>query len=75
MLVLEEVEVPAISRNFNDGLPDGYSITFDGFRNVHIPYWGELALNLDGFPMREHARENILHHSIQAARVSPRSPR
>jgi hypothetical protein len=62
--------IPPIDRNANVGLPENYSIVFDGFRGVHVPYWNKRVLNPDGFPVRDEARNVILTHSRQAARAS-----
>jgi len=58
-----------IDRQANDGLPDNYSIEFDGFRGANVPRWGTRSLNPDGFRTRDEARDVILNHSKQAGRA------
>jgi len=72
------VDLPAVNRNVNDGLPEGYSVQFDGFRRVHIPMWdrgdglGMQPLSPDGWPRYEDARAAVIHHSAKATSLPPR---
>ena len=68
-IVVHSYDIPAINRNSNDGLPEQYSIYFDGDRNAFIPFWGGAPLWADGYPTYEAARTMILGHARQATRT------
>lgn len=67
------VELPAIDRLANAGLPAGYSINFDSFRGVHVPMWGAVPLMHDGTRSFQDAHALVLNHAAQAASVPPRA--
>jgi hypothetical protein len=69
------MELPVIDRLANAGLPDGYSIPFDGFRRVHVPMWGTVPLNADGMPNFQDAHDVVIRHAAQAASIPPRPAR
>jgi len=66
------VEIPRFDRESNDGLPAGYSITYDPIRRVFVPKWGTVLLH-DGYPRREDARGVVEHHKAKSASVPPKA--